>query len=295
MNPTTATILLAFFILVSVQLIKSRFEYWAPHVVKVQQGGYVPPAPYFLTALFMRFLCIILGFLEVGPIKILGKHRLPQKGPTIIAPFHIDAGDGSIVSALLGVKPMYYMIRTTEVEGVRGWLGTLTGAIAVDEESQEGRSKAFKAAISALTNGGPNVCMVIFPQGQLVPDQEVRREDFKSGTMAIAKLAARKRKEPIWIVPIGMHYRKDKSQSTIFQSLIQRLGFKYFRNHFGTQNYGAYAVVGRPFKVTPKTADLEDIARGLSLDDDADKATDAYVQRLLILQKAAKNRSQSRK
>lgn len=295
MNLTTASILLAFFILVCAQLIKSRFDYWAPHVVKVQQGGYVPPAPYFLTALFMRFLCIILGFLEVGPIKILGKHRLPQKGPTIIAPFHIDAGDGSIVSALLGVKPMYYMIRTTEVEGVRGWLGTLTGAIAVDEESQEGRSKAFKAAISALTNGGPNVCMVIFPQGQLVPDQEVRREDFKSGTMAIAKLAARKRKEPIWIVPIGMHYRKDKSQSTLFQKLIQGIGFKYFRNHFGTQNYGAYAVVGRPFKVTPKTADLEELARGLSLDDDADKATDAYVQRLLILQKAAKNRSQSRK
>ena len=255
----------------------------------------MPPAPYFLTALLMRFLCIILGFFEVGPIRILGRHRLPRKGPTIIAPFHIDAGDGSIISSLLGVKPMYYLIRTTEVVGFRGWLGTLTGAIAVDEETQEGRSKAFKAAISALSNGGPNVCMVIFPQGQLVPDQEVRRTDFKSGTMAIAKLAARKRKEPIWIVPIGMHYRKDKSQSTMFQKIVQGLGFKHFRNHFGTQNYGAFAVVGRPFKVTPKTADLEEITRGLSLDDDADKATDAYVRRLMVLQKAAKNRSETRR
>lgn len=288
-------ILATFVILVSLQLIHSRILYWAPHVVKVQQGGYVPPAPYFLTAMLMRCLCIILGFFEVGPIRILGRHRLPRKGPTIIAPFHIDAGDGSIISSLLGVKPMYYMIRTTEVVGFRGWLGTLTGAIAVDEESQEGRSKAFKAAIAALTSGGPNVCMVIFPQGQLVPDQEVRRTDFKSGTMAIAKLAARKRKEPIWIVPIGMHYRKDKSQSTMFQSLVQGLGFKNFRNLFGTQNYGAYAVVGRPFKVTPRTADLEELTRGLSLDDDADKATDAYVQRLIILQKAARNRSQSRR
>jgi hypothetical protein len=278
-----------------VKLVRARIRFWAPHVVKVQEGGYVPPQPYFLTALLMRCLCIVLGFLEVGPIRILGRNRLPEHGPTIIAPFHIDAGDGSIVSSLLGVKPMYYLIRTTEVVGLRGWIATLTGAIAVDEETQEGRSKAFKAAINALANGGPDVCMVIFPQGQLVPDQEVRRSDFKSGTMAIAKLAARKRKEPIWIVPIGMHYRKDKEESTLFQKIVQGLGFKHFRNLFGTQNYGAFAVVGRPFKVTPKTADLEELARGLSLDDDADKATDAYVQRLVILQKAAKKRSLARR
>ena len=60
---------------------------------------------------------------------------------------------------------MYYLIRTTEVVGVRGWIGTMTGAIAVDEESQEGRSKAFKAAVSALQGGGKNACLVIFPQG----------------------------------------------------------------------------------------------------------------------------------
>jgi len=276
-------------------LVKSRIKYWAPHVAKVQQGGYVPPAPYFLTALLMRFFCIILGFLEVGPIRIIGRNRLPESGPTIIAPMHIDAGDGSIISALLGVKPMYYLIRTTEVVGLRGWLATLTGGIAVDEETQEGRSKAFKAAISALASGGPNACMLIFPQGMLVPGEEIRRADFKAGTMAIAKLAARKRKEPIWIVPIAMHYRTDPTESTLFQKIVQGLGFKKFRNLFGQQNYGAYAVVGRPFKVTPKTADLEELAKNLSLDDDADKATDAYVQRLLILQKAAKKRSAARR
>jgi 1-acyl-sn-glycerol-3-phosphate acyltransferase len=277
------------------QLIRSRIKYWAPHVQKVQGGGYVPPQPYFLTALLMRTLCIILGFLEVGPIKILGKNRLPVSGPTIIAPFHVDAGDGSIISSMLGIRSMYYMIRTTEVVGFRGWIATLTGAIAVDEESQEGRSKAFKAAISALANGGPNACMIIFPQGQLVPDEEVRRSDFKSGTMAIAKLAARKRKEPIWIVPVGMHYRTDPQEATLFQKTVHRLGFKKFRNLFGHQNYGAYAIIGKPFKVSPKAADLDEIARGLTLHDDADKATDGYVQRLIILQKAAKKRSAARR
>ncbi|MDZ4837131.1 MAG: lysophospholipid acyltransferase family protein [Candidatus Melainabacteria bacterium] len=277
------------------RMVQGRVKYWEPHVEKVRQGGYVPPQPYFLTALLMRTLCIILGFLEVGPIKILGRNRLPKSGPTIIAPFHVDAGDGSIISSLLGIRTMYYLIRTTEVTGLRGWIGTLTGAIAVDEESQEGRAKAFKAAISALANGGPDVTMIIFPQGQLVPDEEVRRTDFKSGTMAIAKLAARKRKEPIWIVPIGVHYRTDPSEATMFQKAVQALGFKKFRNLFGHQNYGAYAIVGKPFKVTPKAADLDEIARGLTLQDDADKATDSYVQRLMILQKAAKKRSAARR
>ncbi len=277
------------------RIVQGRIKYWAPHVEKVQAGGYVPPAPYFLTALLMRSLCIILGFFEVGPIRIIGRSRLPKSGPTIIAPFHVDAGDGSIISALLGIRPMYYLIRTTEVIGFRGWIATLTGAIAVDEESQEGRSKAFKAAISALAGGGPDVTMIIFPQGQLVPDEEVRRSDFKSGTMAIAKLAARKRKEPIWIVPIGMHYKTDPRDATLFQKAVQALGFKKFRNLFGHQNYGAYAIVGKPFKVTPKAADLDEIAKGLTLQDDADKATDSYVQRLMILQKAAKKRAEARR
>ncbi|MBX9669814.1 MAG: hypothetical protein K2X93_19475 [Candidatus Obscuribacterales bacterium] len=160
----------------------------------------------------------------------------------------------------------------------------------MDEESQEGRSKALKAAIRALCEGGPDVCMIIFPQGQLTPDEQVRRSDFKSGTMAIAKLAARKRKEPIWIVPVGMHYKTDPRGSTLFQKTLQGLGFARFRNWFGQQNYGAYAVVGKPFKVSPKAADLDEVMRGLTLEDEADRATDTYVKRLRILQKAARKR-----
>src|SRR5581483_747529 len=153
--------------IVVVALVAWRAKFWGPEVKKVQAGGYVPPPPYFLTALMMRVFCVLLGFFEVGPIRISGRHRLPKNGPMIIAPFHIDAGDASIVSSLLRVRPMYYLIRTTEVQGWRGWIATMTGAIAVDEESQEGRTKGFKATIAALNAGGPNVCMVIFPQGQL--------------------------------------------------------------------------------------------------------------------------------
>ncbi len=284
------SILVSFFLVGFYQLIIAKIQFWAPHVALVREGGYVPPQPSVLTALLMRAFCILLGFLEVGPIRIHGRSRLPETGPTIIAPFHIDAGDGSIISAMLGVRSMYYLIRTTEVAGARGWMATLTGAIAVDEESQEGRTRAFKAAVRALCDGGPDVCMIIFPQGQLTPDEQVRRTDFKSGTMAIAKLAARKRKEPIWIVPVGMHYKTNPRGSTLFQKTVQRLGFSHFRNWFGQQNYGAYAVVGKPFKVSPKAADLDEVTRGLMLEDDADQATDTYVKRLQILQKAAKKR-----
>lgn len=275
--------------------IEGRYHFWSAEVKKVRQGGYVPPEPYFLTNLLCRSVCFTLGFLEVGPIKIVGKDRVPESGPRIIAPFHIDAGDASIVSALIGISPMYYLIRTTEVLGYRGWIATMTGAIAVDEETQEGRSKAFKAAVSALSSGGPNAQLVIFPQGQLVPDEVIRRRDFKSGTMAIAKICARRRKEPIWIVPVGVHYKTDPAQSTLFQKAVQGLGFKKFRNLFGHQNYGAFAVVGRPFKVTPKTANLEEILRGLALEDDAEKATDTYVKRLALLQKSAMKHSSAKR
>ena len=289
-----ATIVMALTVYAAKQ-IATGVTYWSPHVEQMRAGGYVPPTPSYLTGLLMRMLCILLGFLEVGPIKIQGKHRLPARGPMILAPFHVDAGDASIISALLGVRSFYYLIRTTEVVGLRGWVGAMTGAIAVDEESQEGRTKAFKATIAALSNGGPNVCMVIFPQGQLTPDQEVRRADFKAGTMLIAKMAARKRKEPIWIVPIALHYKTDPHDSTFFQKIVQGLGFKKFRNLFGHQNYGAHAIVGKPFKVTPKTADLEELTRGLSAADDADQATDMYVQRLQVLQRAARRKSIERR
>lgn len=270
---------------------RGRHQFWSTQVLKVREGGYVPPEPYFLTNLLCRFVCATLGFIEVGPIKILGKERLPKEGPRIIAPFHIDAGDASIVSALIGISPMYYLIRTTEVQGYRGWIATMTGAIAVDEETQEGRTRAFKAAVTALCSGGPNAQLVVFPQGQLVPDEVIRRHDFKSGTMAIAKLCARKRKEPIWIVPVGVHYKTDPSESTIFQKIVQSAGFEKFRNLFGHQNYGATAVVGRPFKITPKAPDIEEIRRGMALADDAEKATDMYVQRLALLQKSALKQS----
>ncbi len=267
-----------------------RVRFWQDETKKVQAGGYVPPRPNFIHALLMRSFCICFGFIEVGPIKIIGKERMPKKGPTIIAPFHMDAGDASIVSHLLGIRPMYYLIRTTEVQGWRGYMAAATGAIAVDEETQEGRSKAFKAAINALANGGPNVCMVIFPQGQLVPDQVVRRLDFKSGTMAIAKIAARKRKEPIWIVPVGTYYKTDPQNSTMFQRLIESMGFSKFRNLFAQKNYGAVAIVGKPFKVSHQAANLDDVLKGITLADDAEKATDMYVERLRILQKAVRKR-----
>ncbi|HEY9788278.1 MAG TPA: lysophospholipid acyltransferase family protein [Candidatus Obscuribacterales bacterium] len=271
--------------------VMKRKNYWAQEVAKVRGGGYVPPPPKYLHALIMRLFCIAFAFVEVGPIRIVGKYRLPKNGPTIIAPFHVDAGDASVVSALIGIKPMYYLIRTTEVLGWRGWLAAMTGAIAVDEESQEGRTKAFKSTVNALVNGGPNVHIVIFPQGQLVPDEEVRRHDFKSGTMAIARIAARKRKEPIWIVPVGIHYKTEPEEGTLFQHLVERLGFKKFRNLFGRKNYGAYAVIGKPFQITPKAPDLDLVMRSLTLEDDADKATDTYVKRLKILQKTARQKA----
>lgn len=285
---TVAFLIVVALCFVSCNLMFKGVTYWRPHVHMCRGGGYVPPTPTYLTARLMRILCILLGFMEVGPIVIRGRHRLPQSGPMILAPFHVDAGDASVLSALLGVRPMYYLIRTTEVQGWRGWVAAMTGAIAVDEEDQEARTRAFKATIAALANGGPNVCMVIFPQGQLTPDQELRRADFKSGTMLIAKMAARKRKEAIWIVPIGLYYRVDPKDATLFQKVVQALGLKRFRNLFGHQNYGASAVVGKPFKVTPKTADLDEVARGLSAVDDADQATDMYVQRMRVLQKTAR-------
>lgn len=92
-----------------------------------------------------------------------------------------------------------------------------------------------------------------------------------------------------------MHYRTEAHEATLFHKWINALGYKKFRNLFGHQNYGAYAVVGKPFKVAPKAADLEEVQKGLVLADDADKATDTYVQRLQILQKAAKFKSAERR
>lgn len=256
-------------------------------VQQVQAGGFVPPKFGLLGKTVMFLFCSIFGFSEVGPTTVLGRNRIPTSGIRIIAPFHAGPGDGAVVYWATLIPFFWYLIRTTEVRGWRGWIATLTGAIAVEEESERGRSAGFKATISALVNDSSDACLLIFPQGKIVEDEVVRRTDFEAGLIGLAQIVAKKKKAPVWIIPVGVHYKRDPKRATMLHKMLSRLGIKKFRNLFGRQNYGAVAVIGRPIAVTPQPAGTADLARGICLPADRNAALECYVTRLARIQKIA--------
>ncbi len=101
---------------------------------------------------------------------------------------------------------------------------------------------------------------MIFPQGQLVPDEITRRHEFKSGTMAIAKICARRRKEPIWIVRRSECITRPIPQKQpSSRKPVQGLGFKGFAIYLGSKIMVPLQWLEDPFKAIPKTTDIEEI------------------------------------
>lgn len=53
----------------------------------------------------------------------------------------------------------------------------------------------------------------IFPQGGLLPDDPELKENFRPGAVRIAREASRRLGEPVMIVPMGIHYRREPARA----------------------------------------------------------------------------------
>ncbi|MBX9721811.1 MAG: 1-acyl-sn-glycerol-3-phosphate acyltransferase, partial [Candidatus Obscuribacterales bacterium] len=226
---------------------------------------------------------------------------IPSEGIVILVPLHVDPGDVAFVSKALGWQPFWYMIRTTEMYGWRGWMGARTGALAIDEESEKGRSSGFKAAVEAVARENGPRFTVVFAQGELVQSEEIKREGFKEGYFALARIASKKLKQAVYVQPMIIHYRRDARSATMFHRILRAFGSKHFRNFFGYANFGGIAIVGRPWLVDSSlpqvdpmkisqiqlSAGMKSLTEGTHLPKDSHVAVDLTVDRMKILQRLA--------
>lgn len=60
---------------------------------------------------------------------------------------------------------------------------------------------------------GSEPALGIFPQGGLLPDDLELKENFRPGAVRIARAAAKNSGEPVMIVPMGIHYRRDPERA----------------------------------------------------------------------------------
>jgi len=123
-------------------------------------------------------------------------------GPLIIAPTHRSRWDGLILTFAIGRritnKDCRFMVTTSEMKGLQGWFLKRLGCFSINQESPSLYSLRYAVELIFSKNQ-----LVIFPEGKITKNG--KKLKLKQGLFRLAKLA-RKKGEPIKIVPVGIAY-----------------------------------------------------------------------------------------
>ena len=123
-------------------------------------------------------------------------------GPLIIAPTHRSRWDGLILTHAIGRRvtnrDCRFMVTTSEMRGLQGWFLKRLGCFSINQESPSLFSLRYAVELIYSKNQ-----LVIFPEGKITTNG--KKLKLKQGLFRLAKLA-RKKGEPIKIVPVGIAY-----------------------------------------------------------------------------------------
>ena len=123
-------------------------------------------------------------------------------GPLIIAPTHRSRWDGLILTFAIGRRvtnrDCRFMVTTPEMNGIQGWFLKRLGCFSINQKSPSLFSLRYAIELIFSKNQ-----LVIFPEGKITKNG--KKVKLKQGLFRLAKLA-RKKGEPIKIVPIGIAY-----------------------------------------------------------------------------------------
>jgi len=123
-------------------------------------------------------------------------------GPLIIAPTHRSRWDGLLLTFAIGRRvtnrDCRFMVTTPEMKGLQGWFLKRLGCFSINQKSPSLFSLRYAVELIYSKNQ-----LVIFPEGKIT--KNVKKLKLKQGLFRLAKLA-RKKGDPIKIVPIGIAY-----------------------------------------------------------------------------------------
>jgi 1-acyl-sn-glycerol-3-phosphate acyltransferase len=128
-----------------------------------------------------RGLAAVL-FWILGPIRTVGRYRVPDKGGVLILANHLSDVDPVAVQVACR-RPIHFMAKSELFEmPILGGLIKLTGAFPVKRGEPDRGS--IKRAVQLL-RAGEVVC--VFPEGQLSADGEL--QELKPGIALLARMA----------------------------------------------------------------------------------------------------------
>ncbi len=155
-----------------------------------------------------RFSRIILGpiYKLLYRPKIIGKEKIPKKGPIIFCGNHRHAFD-QLPVLISTWRTVHYMAKKEYFDGKNAWFFKMVGCIPVNRSIHDEEAKA--RAINVLNKGG---AIGIFPEGTRNKTDQLLLP-FKFGAVSMAK------KTNATIIPFGLmgdHKIKSKNLTLIF-------------------------------------------------------------------------------
>jgi 1-acyl-sn-glycerol-3-phosphate acyltransferase len=247
-----------------------RLVFWLSEGARIMRPGHISQRPGIISR-FLRFtLGRLLVFFFIGPVKVIGEANLGYFGRLVALGNHQTERDAIVALWMMGGRPLRYFIASNQAGGLRAPIVAFTGGIVVHSERPNAAAAALSAAIHAMRRE-PDASFIIFPQGALNRDNELRRKDFKAGSAKLANLTAKVSEKPVAYLPFGIYYDRNPANASRVHRVITRwIGIKNFRKFFGEITYGAVIAVGAPIPVE-------------LLPEDAEKATDTLFEQVRVL------------
>ncbi len=148
--------------------------------------------------------CWLIMPLFFGRITVTGRENIPATGPVIVAPTHRSRWDALIVphavGRLVSGRDLRFMVMSTEMTGIQGWLIRRLGGFPIDVHRPGLDSLEHSVAI--LKQGE---MLVIFPEGGIFRDNQVH--PLKRGVARIAlEVESQQPNCGIKILPVNVQY-----------------------------------------------------------------------------------------
>lgn len=255
-----------------------RYRYWLAEGRKYRtQPVYVPPKPNFAACLLRSLVGRLAAFAYVGPVRIHNKRFLADRRRLLIVVNHQTERDAVVMTRVIGRRRLRYLIALNQVTASRAIWVAFTSGIAVDANAP---GSVVRSTASTLAKDR-NSSLMIFPEGELHPDGELKRENFHNGAIAIGRLAQRlhsgkDRVPALAVLPVYIRYERDLSRASFWQRLLLALGLNRYRLFFGERTYGCDVYLAEP--------------RDLNLlPESTDEATSWVFEQICALQKSSRN------
>lgn len=256
------------FLTVAAGALLCWLAYWLNEARGYAQSGYIPPESSWFSRLAYFWLGRLLLFLSVGPIKLVDRRKMPERGRVVLVANHQFPCDFALVQQCAR-RHFRALGDAAQFQGFMGVLAAWTGNISVKFGSKEERAAGEKACIKALSEEprglaisakvarnlalallacgflalmhgfvwialsslaglclvgsltGGDAALAIAPQGTLLPENQLLKEQFRAGAVRIARAVAEKTGEPVLIVPMAFHYKRTCRKQSWLDRLLK--------------------------------------------------------------------------